>query len=385
MASTVSGRDRNRVDQPLPSTPSTTPVNPTETSTVSSIPAPSTSASLVDVLPVAAVVVGPDDTVLLANQAARELGAVFDDEVAQAPGLKDIIRLARKEDRAVEDELALPVPTGFRFLPVGDKSVPVRVRASRVDVGGRVVLVFDDLTEARRVEAVRRDFVANVSHELKTPVGALSLLAEALADSEDDPKAVARFAQRIGTEAARLARLVQELIDLSRLEGADPVPSPQRVSLVDVVSEAVDRSKAAADANAIRISVVCPDTFEVSGDQRQLVTAVANLVENAIAYSPTGSRVTIGVARHGDFVELAVADEGIGIPSEEQERVFERFYRSDPARSRITGGTGLGLAIVKHVTQGHGGEVALWSAEGKGSTFTLRLPALLPATPSERK
>ena len=374
MASMVFGRDRRRGEPPL---------EPTPTSVPPIAAAPSTSASLVDVLPVAAVVVGPNDEVLLANDAARELGAVVDDQLATAPGLNEVIRLARRENRPVEDELALAVPTGFRFLPVGDKTVPVRVRASRVDVSGRVVLVFDDLTEARRIEAVRRDFVANVSHELKTPVGAMSLLAEALSDCGDDPEAVERFARRIGIEAARLGRLVQELIDLSRLEGADPIPSPQPVSLNDVVAEAVDRTKAAADANAIRITAVCPDSFVVSGDQHQLVTALANLVENAIAYSPTGSRVTIGVARAGAYIDLAVADEGIGIPADEQERVFERFYRSDPARSRITGGTGLGLAIVKHITQGHGGEVSLWSAEGKGSTFTLRLPGL-PVLPSER-
>ena len=345
---------------------------PTELTTA---PATSTSATLIDALPVAAVVVDADDQVVLANDAARELGAVVGPALAGAQGLRETIRLARRSDRPVEDEIALARPTGFRFVPVGERSIPVRVRASRVDDNGRVVLVFDDLTEQRRIEAVRRDFVANVSHELKTPVGALSLLAEALGDSSGDPEATARFAQRIGIEASRLGRLIQELIDLSRLEGADPVPNATVVDLGHVVAEAVDRTRAAADANQVRISVVTSQSALVSGDSHQLVTAVANLVENAVAYSLSGSRVTVGVTKDGGWIELSVADEGIGIPADEQERVFERFYRSDPARSRATGGTGLGLAIVKHITQGHGGEVSLWSAEGKGSTFTLRLPA----------
>lgn len=362
MASTVFGRERRR-HVPVES---------------SSTPTTSTSATLIDALPIAAVVVDADDAVVLANSAARDLGAVLDEALAPAAGLRETIRLARRSDTPVEDELALARPTGFRFVPVGERTIPVRVRASRVDDGGRVVLVFDDLTEQRRIEAVRRDFVANVSHELKTPVGALSLLAEALTDCASDPEATTRFTQRIGIEASRLARLVQELIDLSRLEGADPVPNAQVVDLAQVVAEAVDRTRAAADAHIVRISVISADAALVSGDAHQLVTAVANLVENAIAYSPSGSRVTIGVTRDGSWVDLSVADEGFGIPADEQERVFERFYRSDPARSRATGGTGLGLAIVKHITQGHGGEVSLWSAEGKGSTFTLRLPALPP-------
>ena len=364
MASTVFGRERRRH-------------LPTE---ATAAPASSTSATLIEALPVAAVVVDADDEVVLVNDAARELGAVFGDAIASAPGLRETIRLARRSDQPVEDEIALALPTGFRFVPVGERTIPVRVRASRVDDGGRVVLVFDDLTEQRRIEAVRRDFVANVSHELKTPVGALSLLAEALSDCADDPAATVRFTERIGIEASRLARLVQELIDLSRLEGADPVPDARVVDLAHVVAEAVDRTRAAADVNAVRINVISAEPALVSGDSHQLVTAVANLVENAVAYSPGGSRVTVGLTRADGWIELSVADEGIGIPADEQERVFERFYRSDPARSRATGGTGLGLAIVKHVTQGHGGEVSLWSAEGKGSTFTLRLPAL----PAER-
>jgi len=364
MASTVFGRERRR-HPPVEMAPT---------------PATSTSATLIDALPIAAVVVDADDRVMLTNKAARDLGAVLGDVLAGAPGLRETIRLARRSDHPIEDEIALALPTGFRFVPVGERTLPVRVRASRVDENGRVVLVFDDLTEERRIEAVRRDFVANVSHELKTPVGALLLLSEALSESSSDPEAMTRFTQRIGVEASRLARLVQELIDLSRLEGADPLPAAQVVDLASVVAEAVDRTRAAADANGVRITVINGQPALVSGDPHQLVTAVANLVENAVAYSPSGSRVTVGVTRDGEWIDLSVADEGIGIPADEQERVFERFYRSDPARSRATGGTGLGLAIVKHITQGHGGAVSLWSAEGKGSTFTLRIPALAERT-----
>jgi two-component system sensor histidine kinase SenX3 len=246
------------------------------------------------------------------------------------------------------------------------------------------VLVLEDLTEALRVEAVRRDFVANVSHELKTPVGAMQLLAEALHEASDDPEAVRHFAQRMTKEATRLGLLVQELIDLSRLQGAEPLKDPKPAAMEQAVHEAVDRNRLPAEAKAIRVVVVResgegPDEpLVVFGDEAQLATAVANLLENAIAYSPDHTRVIIGMRRRDDIVEVSVADEGIGIAEADQERVFERFYRADPARSRDTGGTGLGLAIVKHIATNHDGEVVLWSAGGKGSTFTLRLPAHQP-------
>ena len=229
-------------------------------------------------------------------------------------------------------------------------------------LGSRLVLLLvEDRTEARRVDAVRRDFVANVSHELKTPVGAMALLAEALVDAADDPEAVRRFAGRMQHESDRLARLVQDVIELSRLQGHDPLEAPALVSLDDVVVEAVDRSRLTAEARAINL--VCGGTrgLNVVGDARQLVTALGNLVDNAVRYGPDGTRVAVvgrprSTGPDGHIAEISVTDEGPGIAEAERDRIFERFYRVDSARSRETGGTGLGLAIVKHVAAGHGGE-----------------------------
>jgi two-component system sensor histidine kinase SenX3 len=239
---------------------------------------------------------------------------------------------------------------------------------------GPVALVLQDVTEARRVEAVRRDFVANVGHELKTPVGALALLAEAVAGAADDPETVQRFAERMSHEAARLARLVRELIDLSRLQGAEPLPDLVPVSIGTVVAEAVDRTRAAADAAGIHLAVGAQPGLVVRGVEAQLATALTNLLANAVAYSPGGTTIAVGARARSGFAEIAVTDSGIGIPRPDRARVFERFYRVDQSRASATGGTGLGLAIVKHVASNHGGSVSVWSEEGLGSTFTLRIP-----------
>jgi two-component system sensor histidine kinase SenX3 len=231
-----------------------------------------------------------------------------------------------------------------------------------------------DTSEAVRLEATRRDFVANVSHELKTPVGAVGLLAEAVLDAADDPAEVRRFGTKILNEASRLGNLVTELIALSRLTGAERLPELQVVDVDEVVQEALARSRLSAESAGIEIIVDRPGGLEVDGDLTLLVTALSNLVENAIAYSPADSAVSVSRRRCGRWVEIAVTDRGIGIAPEHQKRVFERFFRVDPARSRATGGTGLGLAIVKHVLANHGGEVRLWSSPGTGSTFTMRLP-----------
>jgi two-component system sensor histidine kinase SenX3 len=242
-----------------------------------------------------------------------------------------------------------------------------------------VLLLVEDRTEARRVDAVRRDFLANVSHELKTPVGGLALLAEALVDAADDPEAVRRFAGRMQHESDRLSRLVQDVIELSRLQGHDPFEKPALVSIDEVVVEAVDRSRVRAEARSINLVCGGECGVHVVGDARQLVTALGNLVDNAVRYAPDGTRVTVAVRQVkeplGSIAEISVSDEGPGISQQERDRIFERFYRVDSARSRETGGTGLGLAIVKHVAAGHGGEATVWSDEGTGSTFTLRLPA----------
>jgi two-component system sensor histidine kinase SenX3 len=281
--------------------------------------------------------------------------------------LRDQARKTRRDGRIREAELDLARGEVIRG--------PLAVRARIVPVGGGdVVVIVDDLTESRRIEAVRRDFVANISHELKTPVGAISLLAEAVAESTDDPETVTRFVGRIQHESARLTRLVQELIDLSRLQGAEPLPEVRPVSMRMIVGEAVDRARLAAQTKQIRLVLDDADA-QVMGDEPLLVTAMGNLIDNAVAYSPENTRVAVAIRSIEDAVEVSVTDQGIGIAAGDVDRIFERFYRVDPARSRATGGTGLGLAIVKHIVTNHGGTISVWSTPGAGSTFTVRLPA----------
>jgi two-component system sensor histidine kinase SenX3 len=225
-----------------------------------------------------------------------------------------------------------------------------------------------------------------VSHELKTPVGGIALLAEAILDAHDDPEAVARFAKRISVESDRLTRLVKEIVELSRLQGEDVVRDPALIDVGACARDALDRSRVMAEEQDIDLAVACEDGCRVWGDAQLVTTAITNLIGNAIAYSDRGTRVAVSVRRGSDgLVDIAVTDQGLGIAPEEQERIFERFYRVDTARSRATGGTGLGLAIVKHVVDNHGGTVSVWSQPGRGSTFTIRLPAATPApsAPSE--
>jgi two-component system, OmpR family, sensor histidine kinase SenX3 len=235
------------------------------------------------------------------------------------------------------------------------------------------VAVIEDVSERRRLEAVRRDFVANISHELKTPVGALGLLAETLG-TEDDPEVARRLADRMTTEAFRVARTIDDLLDLSRIE-AEPEHDEEVAAVHLVVADAVERAAPVGRSRHIHLDVQVPKRHVVRGDRRQLVSAVANLLENACKYSDAGSTVSVRSRADGSWVELEVADQGMGIPERDLERIFERFYRVDRARSRETGGTGLGLAIVRHVAGNHGGEVRVRSQEGEGSVFTLRLPA----------
>jgi two-component system sensor histidine kinase SenX3 len=312
-----------------------------------------------------AIVLDADDNVLIANPAAAGMRVVRRARLS-VPGLLHLARAARSSGSEKVGDLE---------LPRGSDVLAVHARAAVASERGEVLLLLEDTTDARRLDAVRRDFVANVSHELKTPVGALSLLAEAVLDATDDPVAVRRFAERMRHESQRLGRLVQELIDLSRLQGADPMPDAEPVSVTNVVREAVDRARLAAEAKSITIVIGDTSGLHFWGDSRQLVTAIANLLDNAVAYSPEGTRVAIGARDTGTEIEISVADQGIGIAPKDIERIFERFYRADPARSRATGGTGLGLAIVKHIAGNHGGSVSVWSVEGAGSTFTLHLPS----------
>jgi two-component system sensor histidine kinase SenX3 len=249
------------------------------------------------------------------------------------------------------------------------------ISAAPLEVGGAVAVV-DDVSERRRLEAMRRDFVANISHELKTPVGALGVLSEAIV-SEDDRDVVHRLAERMTGEAIRVGRIIDDLLALTRIEGeGEDTTAYEDVRVADVVEDATQRVLPLADQRRITI-----DTSDVGsrhvvhGDARQLVSAVANLLENACKYSDEGAAVFVRSTRDGDAVTIDVEDRGIGIPSKDLDRVFERFYRVDAARSRATGGTGLGLSIVRHVAANHGGSVTVQSAEGVGSTFTLRLPA----------
>ena len=329
--------------------------------------APPSSVDVIDALPVALAVLDADGAVVLANRNAVELGVVKAERLLVAE-LRELVRDVRLTRSPREAELALTA-TGLRRLPEA-----VRARVVPVGAQGHVALLVEDVTESRRVEAVRRDFVANVSHELKTPVGAIALLSEALVDASEDAVAVRRFSSRLQREASRLARLVQELIDLSRLQGADPLPEARVVEVDRVLGEALDRSRTAAAARGITLVRGGTTGLLVDGSEAQLVTAVGNLLENAVHYSPEHTRVAVAARRCEGTVEITVTDQGIGIGEKDLERVFERFYRADPARSRSTGGTGLGLAIVKHVATNHGGEVSVWSVEGSGSTFTLRLP-----------
>ncbi len=325
-------------------------------------------ASVLAVLPSSAVVLDRDDRVLRASSAARAFGLVRGESLMAA----ELLALARKVRRDGEIRESEIETAGRRF---GQESTTFAVRVAPLGSHGQVLVLAEDQTESRRVEAVRRDFVANVSHELKTPVGALSLLAETIQDAADDPEAVTRFAGRMQHEAARLTYLVQDLITLSRIQGADPIPTPGAVSVDDVVHEAIDRCNTKASAKSITLVAGGREGLRTWGDEDLLVTALHNLIDNAVAYSPEQTRVVVSVRPVGDSVEVSVSDQGIGIPEFAQERIFERFFRVDTARSRATGGTGLGLAIVKHVAAAHGGEVTVWSKEGSGSTFTLRLPA----------
>jgi len=242
------------------------------------------------------------------------------------------------------------------------------------------LLLGRDISQVLRLEKVRRDFVANVSHELKTPVGGISLLSEAIIDARDDPEAVARFGERIRVESDRLGRLVKEIVDLSRLQVQDTLHEPEPVDLGSVIGEAVDRVRVTAESHGVVIEAATEPGLTVFGDRELLTTAVANLVSNAVNYSDSDTKVAVASRRAGEFAEITVTDQGHGIPAGEQQRIFERFYRVDAARSRATGGTGLGLAIVKHICTNHGGEVTVWSDEGHGSTFTMRLPRAIQKT-----
>jgi two-component system, OmpR family, sensor histidine kinase SenX3 len=325
-------------------------------------------ARVLDVLPGASVLIDlRTRQLVMASVAAEALGLIKNDRIA-FPELTEMIQLVAETDVVLAEEISIRRP------PLAGGRLDIVARVSRIGNSAILVLI-EDLTGARRVDEVRRDFVANVSHELKTPVGALALLAEAVLSAADDPEAVQHFAGRMQVESNRLANLVTDLVDLSRLQGENPMEYAERVSVDRVVSEAVDSMRMAAEADRIELVIGGASGLMVYGVEGQLITALRNLLSNAVGYSPPLTRVAIGKGITDGIVEITVTDQGIGIPAGEIDRIWERFYRVDQARSRVTGGTGLGLSIVKHVCRNHGGDVAVWSIEGEGSTFTLRLPA----------
>jgi len=325
-------------------------------------------AAVLSVLRSSALVVAPDDEVLKASAPSHMLGVVRGSRL-DVPDLLEMVHLVRRDGQIREGELVLRRTRNGPALNVAARVAPL---------GSRLVLVLvEDRTRERRVEAIRRDFVANVSHELKTPVGALNLLAEAVAQAADDPESVTRFAARMQMESERLTRLVQQIIELSRLQGDDPLEDATAVLVDEIVERAMDRVRVDAGGKQVELSFAGERGCMVIGNGDQILAALGNLVENAAVYSPPRTQVTISVRLVDRMVEIAVTDQGVGIPAPELERIFERFYRVDPARARDTGGTGLGLSIVKHVVATHGGEVRVWSVEGDGSTFTMALPAQL--------
>lgn len=333
---------------------------------------------IVALMPMGAAVVDSHRDVVYLNDRAKELGLVRDRQL---------------DDHAWEaaQQALSGVDVEFDLRPAkrtgGRSGLSVHGQARLLSEEDRrfAVVFAHDQSDYARMEATRRDFVANVSHELKTPVGAMALLAEALLASADDSETVRRFAERVLVEANRLGDMVAELIELSRLQGAERLPNVTEVDVDRVVTEAISRHKVGADNADIEVRTDAPSGLRVLGDETLLVTALANLVSNAIAYSPPGSPVSISRRRRGENIEIAVTDRGIGIALEDQERVFERFFRGDKARSRATGGSGLGLAIVKHVAANHNGSIGVWSKPGTGSTFTLSIPAVVPSDDGEEQ
>ncbi len=306
-----------------------------------------------------------DGDVLRAGSAAAALGVVRDGRLANEQ-LRVLSEAVRRDGRIRDVEVEAPRRGTRRPTDLAVRVAPLP--------GELVLLIVEDRSAKGRVDDVRRDFVANVSHELKTPIGALILLAEASADAASDPESVRRFAGRMQHEATRLSVMVNELIDLSRLQSDDPLSHADEVCVDELIADAVDRTRTAATAKQISLAVGGDTGLRIYGDPEQLVTALRNLLDNAVKYSNPRTKIGVATRQDGAWVEISVTDQGIGIPRADLDRIFERFYRVDPARSRATGGTGLGLSIVKHVSANHGGEVRVWSLEGAGSTFTLRLP-----------
>jgi len=313
------------------------------------------------------LIIVPGEKILFQSPGITNFAIVKEERIT-SEDLMALIRVARRTNETHRSRIE--IARG----PIGAGKREFEVSVSPLNDEGMVLVLISDQSEARRIDAVRRDFVANVSHELKTPIGALGLLSEAILGAKDQPDAVVKFASRMQIEAKRLTDLVQEIIDLSRLQSSDPLQKAFALEASDVVREAVAQAALSAESRKITVEIGEIEDATVVGDRDQLIMAVLNLVENAINYSPENTKVSVVVKVKEELLEISVTDQGIGIAEGELARVFERFYRVDPARSRMTGGTGLGLSIVKHVALNHGGDIKVWSKEGVGSTFTLQLP-----------
>ena len=331
---------------------------------------PTGIVDLLEVVDAEYLLLAPGEIVIRASDASTTLGLVRDGKLVSNEIL-NIVRACRRSQISQEDTIELPRG------PIGEGTHTLLVRVAPIGTQGVIaVLIFDD-SEFRRLDAVRRDFVANISHELKTPIGALSILSEAVLEASDDPEAITRFATKMQTEARRLSDLVQEIINLSRIQDEDPLKNATPILLSELVLQAIDESRLSADSREIKIEFIKNNEVTILGDSTQLEMSISNLIENAINYSPNKTMVVVSLSRVDGLAEIKVKDQGIGISEENIERIFERFYRVDPARSRATGGTGLGLSIVKHIITNHGGDITVWSEQGEGSTFTIRLPEFI--------
>jgi len=315
----------------------------------------------------ASLIVAPGEVAIFTNSEASQLGILRDGRI-QSEELLASIRVVRRTN--IKQTGTIEIARG----PIGEGTREITVTIIPLTENELVLVLLRDESEAQRVHDVRRDFVANISHELKTPIGALSLLSEAVLGAKDDSEAVTRFASRMQVEAKRLTDLVQEIIQLSRVQDSDPLNEAQLLSASDIIKEALDQGRTTADSRQITLTFQESKDATILGDRDQLTMAIHNLIENAVNYSPADTKVAISTNIQGGIISISVADQGIGIPEAEVERIFERFYRVDPARSRETGGTGLGLSIVKHIVTKHGGEISVWSSENVGSTFSIRLP-----------
>ena len=319
----------------------------------------------------AAAVIGPHDEVLHSTVSARSMNIVRGSRIIEETVL-EIVRESRQRSTELCRDIDVP------GTATGRTAQHLTVRVGPLDAHGNIVLVVDDRAPLLRVEQTRRDFVANISHELKTPIGAIAILSEAVEGAADDPEAVRHFAGRLNKETVRVSEMVSQIINLSRLQSDQPMMTPQQVDVCHVLADAVERNRELADSREVNLVVKAEPDLEIQGDPAQLTDAVSNLIHNAIVYSNPRARVAVSSRLvhdvDGDRADIAVADNGIGITDEDQRRIFERFYRVDYARSRDNGGTGLGLSLVKHIAQAHGGSVDVWSKVGQGSTFTLSIP-----------